>query len=114
MIVNVIGNDLHGSSRQLVDLGPDARARDQAIARESKDCATGRLSSSEAHKLQNNDGADSVEDTATLAKRVVEDLSYGLGCWRCQDPILGLRVAHAEAENNVEQPAGKICEQHSH
>lgn len=72
--------DLHGSSSELVDLDPDARTRDQSVTRECEDCSSTCLGSSKADELQDDDGADSVEDTAALAKRVVKDLGNRLGC----------------------------------
>lgn len=97
------------SKRQ--NFGPEPGPRDEPIAGESKDCSRQGLHGGEADELDDDEGTDGVEDSSTLAKDVVEDLSHWLidragedRCW----------VAHAEAQDNVEKEAGNIGKQHCH
>lgn len=64
----------------------------------------------EANKLQDYETANGVEDTTRLAETVVEELSHWLINWTGKD--FG-GVTHAEAEHDVEQEAGNVCEEHS-
>lgn len=59
--------------------------------------------------MQDDEGAYGVDNAACLSERVVEDLSNGLIDRRGEDSS---GIAHAIAEDDVEQETGNIGEQH--
>lgn len=96
-----------GRNIPLVDLGPPAGAGNEAVTRVGKDGASKRLRSGPAEGLKNDEGANSVEETTSLAKGVVENLRDGLR--RGQN--LG-RVAHAEGQDNVVEETANVGKSH--
>lgn len=65
----------------------------------------------EADEFDDDEGADTEDDAAGFAKDVVEDLRHRLLDGRVEDAV---DVAHAEAEDDGEEPADDVGEEHSH
>ena len=100
-----------GGAGALVDLGPVLRPGDELVAGEGEEGAGQRLGRGEADELQDDEGADGVEDAAGAAEGVVVDLRDGLvegggenGGW----------VAHDEDEHDVEKETCDVGEKHGH
>lgn len=71
----------HGVDRgasTAVDLGPEVRAWHEAVAGKGEDSASEGLGGGEADELQDNEGAEGVEDAACFSEGVEEDLGDGL------------------------------------
>lgn len=99
-----------------VDLGPDVAKGEEAVARKGKDGAPKSLRGCEADELQDDEGADGEGDATCFAEDIVEDLRNGLAEWGGEDAVDRIVdvVAHAEAEDYVEEKAGKVGEDHGH
>ena len=67
--------------------------------------------SRKADKLDDNESGYCEEDSASFAETVVEQLGDWLVNWTGKNFRW---VTHTEAEHNVEQETGNICEQHGH
>ena len=94
---------------ECADFGPETGARNKAIAREGENSAGKSLHGGEAHKLQDDKGANCEEDTGALAERVVIDLGDWLGDRGGEDFV---RVAHAEGKNDIEKPTKNVSTTH--
>jgi hypothetical protein len=100
---------VEGRAGAPVDLCPDVAHGQELVAGEGPDGAGESLRGREAHELQDDEGEDGEGDAAAAAERVVEDLGDGLLDGGLEDRG---RVAHAEAEDNVEEEAGDVGECH--
>ena len=98
-----------GGAGALVDAGPQAGCGDQLVPGESEDRSSEGLRGGEADELQDDEGADCVDDAARFAEGVVEDLCDGLVDRGGED---GYWVTHDEAEDDVEEEARDVGEGH--
>lgn len=102
---------IEGSASHGRYLDPDVGKGKHAVTGKGKDSSAKRLHGCESHKLDNEQSRNGEEDGTTLAKAVIEDLCDWLFHLGVKDSV---RVTHAEAQNDVEQEASQISEQHSH
>ena len=103
------GSQNRGAS-QRQDLRPDVRKWYEPITGKSEGGSTKCLHRSESDKFDDGERAYREDHAASLAQEIEEDLSNRPYDPRSQDRI---HVAHAEAENDREQPANNVREQHS-
>ena len=92
-----------------VDLSPHVGEWQETITGEGEDGSAEGLHGSEAHELDDEETGHGEEDPARFAEAVVENLGNRLNDWACED--LG-GVAHAEAEDDVEEEPSHVGEQH--
>lgn len=94
----------------MVDFGPEVATGNKTISGEGKHGSSKCLRCCETNELQDNEGTHGEGETTVLSKRIVEDLSDGLGDWRVRN---GCWVTHTERKDNVEQEAEDVSEEHS-
>lgn len=102
-------HSVEGSSSPRSNLSPHVGERQQAVAREGENSSAKGLHGSEGHELDDDQTRNREEHTTALAEAVIEDLGDRLGHGRGEDFV---RVAHTEAEHNVEQETSDIGKQH--
>lgn len=93
-----------GTSR-CVHFAPNKGEGQEAITGEGEDGTAKSLGGSEADELQQDKGANGVNETSRFAETVVEDLRHGLFHGGCED---GSYIAHAETEDDIEQESENI------
>lgn len=105
----------HGRVSLAPDLVPDPAAGQHLVAGKGPDGAGAGLESGDAHKVHDDEGGHGEEDGGALAHHVVVNLHHGLLDRASEDVpgwVVGGQVkrAHAEGQDNVEQPAHDVGE----
>lgn len=91
------------------DLDPDVGEGQHTVTGEGEDGTAESLHGCEGDELDDDQGSNGEEHGTTLAETVVEDLRDGLSHGRLEDL---LHVAHAEAQDDVEEEADHVGEKH--
>jgi len=101
----------NGSAGHRQDFCPDVRERNETIAREREDGASEGLHGREGDELDDEEGAKREDNATRLSENVEEYLGDGL----CDPgPKNFVNVSHDETEDNGEEPADDVSEQHGH